>query len=159
MFHCIGASETVLIREVSLFQRLICTQEHAIGTLETVLIREVSLFQRCPLINRGSTVRMYIANYVRTCVCVRIFMCMHTILTLIHTYMYVHTYIPQLNLYIHTYIHTYMHTYIHTRTNSMFPMCRMADKRVNILHVHVEREESIFNNYYVRMCTYVRMHF
>ena len=36
----------VLIREVSLFQRLICTQEYAIGTSETFLIREVSLFQR-----------------------------------------------------------------------------------------------------------------
>ena len=37
----------VLIREVSLFQRLmICTQEYAIGSSETVLIREVSLFQR-----------------------------------------------------------------------------------------------------------------
>ena len=42
----IGTSETVLIREVSLFQRLICTQKYAIGTSETVLIREVSLFQR-----------------------------------------------------------------------------------------------------------------
>ena len=41
-----GTSETVLIREVSLFQRLICTQEYTIGTSETVLIREVSLFQR-----------------------------------------------------------------------------------------------------------------
>ena len=34
------------IREVSLFQRLICTQKYTIGTSETVLIREVSLFQR-----------------------------------------------------------------------------------------------------------------
>ena len=41
-----GTSETVLIREVSLFQRLICTLKHTIGTSETVLIREVSLFQR-----------------------------------------------------------------------------------------------------------------
>ena len=31
---------------MSLFQRLICTQKYAIGTSETVLIREVSLFQR-----------------------------------------------------------------------------------------------------------------
>ena len=29
-------------REVSLFQRLICTQKYTIGTSETVLIREVS---------------------------------------------------------------------------------------------------------------------
>ena len=36
----------VLIREVSLFQRLICTQEYTIGTSETVQIREVFLFQR-----------------------------------------------------------------------------------------------------------------
>ena len=42
----IGTSETVLIREVSLFQRLICAQKFTIGTSETVLIREVSLFQR-----------------------------------------------------------------------------------------------------------------
>ena len=40
------AASRVLIREVSLFQRLICTQEYTIGTSETVLIREVSLFQR-----------------------------------------------------------------------------------------------------------------
>ena len=40
--------DCVLIREVSLFERLICTQKHiTIGTSETVLIREVSLFQRC----------------------------------------------------------------------------------------------------------------
>ena len=44
--YTIGTSETVLIREVSLFQRLICTQKYTIGTSETVLIREVSLFQR-----------------------------------------------------------------------------------------------------------------
>ena len=44
--YTIGTSETVLIREVSLFQRLICTQEYTIGTSETVLIREASLFQR-----------------------------------------------------------------------------------------------------------------
>ena len=44
--YTIGTSETVLIREVFLFQRLICTQKYAIGTSETVLIREVSLFQR-----------------------------------------------------------------------------------------------------------------
>ena len=44
--YTIGTSETVLIREVSLFQRLICIQEYAIGSSETVLIREVSLFQR-----------------------------------------------------------------------------------------------------------------
>ena len=40
------AASRVLIREVSLFQRLICTQEYTIGTSETVLIRVVSLFQR-----------------------------------------------------------------------------------------------------------------
>ena len=34
------------VREASLFQRLICTQDNTIGTSETVLIREVSLFQR-----------------------------------------------------------------------------------------------------------------
>ena len=44
--YAIGTSETVLIREVSLFQRLICTQENTIGTSETIQIREVSLFQR-----------------------------------------------------------------------------------------------------------------
>ena len=44
--YAIGTSETVLIREVSLYQRLICTQKYAIGTSETVLIRKVSLFQR-----------------------------------------------------------------------------------------------------------------
>ena len=48
--YTIGTSETVLIRELSLFQRLICTQKYTIGTSETVLIREVSLFQRCPVI-------------------------------------------------------------------------------------------------------------
>ena len=39
----------VIIREVSLFQRLICThkKKNTIGTSETVQIREVSLFQRC----------------------------------------------------------------------------------------------------------------
>ena len=36
------------IREVSLFQRLILLK-YTIGTSETVLIREESLFQRCPL--------------------------------------------------------------------------------------------------------------
>ena len=41
-----GPRKHVLIREASLFQRLICTQEYTIGTSETVLIREVSLFQR-----------------------------------------------------------------------------------------------------------------
>ena len=36
------------VREVSLFQRLICTQKYVyyFGASETVLIREVSLFQR-----------------------------------------------------------------------------------------------------------------
>ena len=47
----------VLTREVSIFQRLICTQEYTIGTSKTVLIREVSLSQRCPL-KRGSTVKL-----------------------------------------------------------------------------------------------------
>ena len=41
-----GPRKRVLIREASLFQRLVCTQEYAIGTSETVLIREASLFQR-----------------------------------------------------------------------------------------------------------------
>ena len=49
-----GTSETVLIREVSLFQRLICAQEYSIGTSETVLIREVSF-------KRGSTA---VCNFV-----------------------------------------------------------------------------------------------
>ena len=44
--YTIETSEAVLIREVSLFQRLICTQTYTIGTSEAVLIREVSLFQR-----------------------------------------------------------------------------------------------------------------
>ena len=41
-----GPRKRVLIdiREVSLFQRLICTQKYTTGTSETVLI---SLFQRC----------------------------------------------------------------------------------------------------------------
>ena len=43
-----GPRKCVLIREVS-FQRLICTQKYTIGTSETVLIREVSLFQRLDL--------------------------------------------------------------------------------------------------------------
>ena len=38
------SKKCVPIREVSLFQRLICTQEYAIGTSEAVLIREVSSF-------------------------------------------------------------------------------------------------------------------
>ena len=49
-----GPRKCVLIREVSLFQRLICTQEYTIGTSETVLIREVSLLQVS--FKRGSTV-------------------------------------------------------------------------------------------------------
>ena len=44
-----GPRKCVLIREVSLFQRLICTQKYAIGTSETILSREVSLFESCPL--------------------------------------------------------------------------------------------------------------
>ena len=42
----VDANQSVFIREVSLFQRLICTQKHTIGTSETVLTREVSLFWR-----------------------------------------------------------------------------------------------------------------
>ena len=42
-----GTSETVLIREVFLYQRLICTEEYTIGTPETVLIsEEESSFKR-----------------------------------------------------------------------------------------------------------------
>ena len=43
--YTIGTSETVLIIEVSLFQRLLYTKVHihTIGTSETVLIREVPL--------------------------------------------------------------------------------------------------------------------
>ena len=44
-----GPRKCVLVREVSLFQRLTCTQRCAIGTSETVLIRKVSF-------KRGSTV-------------------------------------------------------------------------------------------------------
>ena len=50
--YTIGTSETVLIREASLFQRLICTQEYTVGTSETVLIREVSLFSEVGLCTR-----------------------------------------------------------------------------------------------------------
>ena len=39
--YTFGTSETVLIREVFSFQRLICRQEYTIGTLETVLTREM----------------------------------------------------------------------------------------------------------------------
>ena len=68
----IGTTEkTVLIREVSLFQRLICAQKYTIGTSET---REASLFQRCPL--RGSIVEarlvhniMYFVLCIHSCVC------------------------------------------------------------------------------------------
>ena len=38
-----GTQLTVLIREVSLFQRWICTQLYVVGTADTDLIREVSL--------------------------------------------------------------------------------------------------------------------
>ena len=48
--YAIGTSET---REVSLFQRLICTQEYTIETSETVLIREVSLFQRLIFVHKS----------------------------------------------------------------------------------------------------------
>ena len=54
-----GPRKCVLIREVSLFQRLICTQKYTIGTSETLLIREVSLFHF-----RGGS--MYISH---TCTC------------------------------------------------------------------------------------------
>ena len=68
-----------LIREVFLFQGMVCAQKYAIGTSETVLIREVSLFQRFPLRN------------------IPLYMCIH--------------------MYMYTYIHTYiMHTYVHVCT-------------------------------------------
>ena len=41
-----GPRKCVLIREASLFQRLIHTLKYTIGTSATVLIREGSLFQR-----------------------------------------------------------------------------------------------------------------
>ena len=41
----IGAQLAVLYREVSLIQRLICTQLYVIGTADNVLIREVSHIQ------------------------------------------------------------------------------------------------------------------
>ena len=46
---------STLVRCQSFFQRLIFIPKHAIGTSETVLIREVSLFQRCTSFKRGST--------------------------------------------------------------------------------------------------------
>ena len=42
----IGTQLAVLYREVSLIQRLICTQLYVVGTADSVLIREVSLIQR-----------------------------------------------------------------------------------------------------------------
>ena len=47
--YTFGTSETVLIREVFLFQRLICTQEYTIGTSETVLVREGVLISEVSL--------------------------------------------------------------------------------------------------------------
>ena len=42
----IGTTWSVLIKEVSLFQRLFCVLLYVAGTTGSVLIREVSLFQR-----------------------------------------------------------------------------------------------------------------
>ena len=42
----IGTADSVLIRELSLIQRQICTQLCVVGTADSVLIRELSLIQR-----------------------------------------------------------------------------------------------------------------
>ena len=57
----LGRSKTVLIIEVSLFQRFIYTHYIVVGPLLTVLIIEVSLFQSVH--NSRLTVYMYIVHY------------------------------------------------------------------------------------------------
>ena len=56
-----GTVCTVLIREVSLFQRQFCTHLYVAGTVGTVLIREVSLFQR------QFCTHLYVAGNSRHC--------------------------------------------------------------------------------------------
>ena len=50
LYTTIGTSETVLISEVSLYQRLICTQNYTLGTSETVLIRKAYVGVQNPYI-------------------------------------------------------------------------------------------------------------
>ena len=52
-----GTEESVLYREVSLFQGLKCMQEwYVVGVGKGVLFREVSSIKGCPYRERGSTV-------------------------------------------------------------------------------------------------------
>ena len=52
-----GAEESVIVSEVSSFQRLKCMQEwYILGVGKGVLFREVSSVQECPHRERGSTV-------------------------------------------------------------------------------------------------------
>ena len=51
-----GPDESVIVSEVSSFQRLKCMQEwYILGVRKGVLFREVSSVQECVLIERGST--------------------------------------------------------------------------------------------------------
>ena len=133
-----------------LFQRLVCTQKYTIGITETVLIREVSLFSDLSF-ERGSTVvntvymykhyvvsyiHVYMYMYVRMCTCmyacvhVRVYvcvccthMCMRTC-----TCMYVHctstilqVHIQALHVQVQQVVHVYKHynkfqEYYYTRT-------------------------------------------
>ena len=44
----IGTEESVLIREVSSFQKLKCMQERDLGQENVSCLERVSIFQRCP---------------------------------------------------------------------------------------------------------------
>ena len=62
--NTIGSEESVLIREVSLFQGLKSTQTwYILGEEECVLFREVSLFQGCPYRGVPMASRLF-QNYV-----------------------------------------------------------------------------------------------
>ena len=62
-----GAEESVIVSEVSSFQRLKCMQEwYILGVGKGVLFREVSSVQECLHRERGSTV--YTAYTIQCCV-------------------------------------------------------------------------------------------
>ena len=62
-----GAEESVIVSEVSSFQRLKCMQEwYILGVGKGVLFSEVSSVQECPHRERGSTVYVYTHTHTLT---------------------------------------------------------------------------------------------
>ena len=96
----------ILIMEGSiLYQRLICARMYIIGTSETVLIREVSLFQRLIFTQTYTNVYVHVNACVCVCVCVCVCACLCVCVC-----MYTHTHITYTYPHICTYVRICTHS-------------------------------------------------